>query len=121
VSVVASGAAGGTVAQLVQVAGALCVPAAFAAAQFGVLSTRSRADLVLNLVGSAVLAALAAADRQLGFLLLQGVWALVSAGSLMRGTTPDVGRPGGRPVGVAASCCGGSCGRRSSRWPGGRG
>jgi hypothetical protein len=68
--------------QLVQVAGALCVLAGFAAAQLGLLSTRSRLYLVLNLVGSLVLALLALLDRQLGFLLLEGAWALVSAWSL---------------------------------------
>ena len=68
--------------QLVQVAGALCVLAAFAAAQLGLLSTRSRRYLLLNLAGSLVLAALAALDRQLGFLLLEGAWAAVSAWSL---------------------------------------
>lgn len=70
--------------QLLQVAGALCVLAGFAAAQFSILSPQSRLYLVLNLVGSAVLTLLAAADRQYGFLLLQGVWALVSAWSLVR-------------------------------------
>jgi hypothetical protein len=70
--------------QLVQVAGALCVLAAFAAAQFGALDTQSRLYLTLNLVGSAVLAVLAALDDQYGFLLLEGVWALVSAWGLLR-------------------------------------
>jgi hypothetical protein len=78
----ASTVAGDVEEQLVQIAGALCVLAAFAAGQLGVLSTRSRRYLLLNLVGSLVLAALAARDPQLGFLLLEGAWALVSAWSL---------------------------------------
>jgi hypothetical protein len=70
--------------QVVQVVGALLILAAFAAAQFGWLDTHSRLYLVLNLVGSAILAVLAWSDEQWGFLLLEGVWALVSGWSLLR-------------------------------------
>jgi hypothetical protein len=78
---------------VIQVVGALCVLAGFAAAQFGWLSPRSRLYLVLNLVGSMVLTVLAAADRQYGFLLLEAVWAIVSAWGLIAVLT----RPGARP------------------------
>jgi hypothetical protein len=64
--------------QVLQVIGALLILAAFAAAQFGFLNQRSMTYLVLNVVGSAILAWLALVDRQWGFLLLEGVWALVS-------------------------------------------
>jgi hypothetical protein len=94
----ASTVAGDVREQLVQVAGALCVLAGFAAAQLGLLSTRSRLYLVLNLVGALVLAVLALLDRQLGFLLLEGAWALVSAWSLLaiagRGTAKTPSRRG---------------------------
>ena len=76
--------------QLVQILGSLLVLTAFAAAQRGTLSTGSRAYLALNLTGSVVLAVLAAHERQWGFLLLEAVWALVSAWSLVhrfRGNT----------------------------------
>jgi hypothetical protein len=66
-------------AQLVQIAGALAILAAFALAQLGKLDQRSTSYLTLNLVGSAVLAVLAYHERQWGFFLLEGVWALVSA------------------------------------------
>ena len=89
----AASASGGVTAQLVQVAGALCVLAGFAAAQFGVLSTQSRGYLVLNLVGAGILAGLAAADRQYGFLLLEAVWALVSAWSLLTQARPRAATP----------------------------
>ncbi|MEA2330363.1 MAG: hypothetical protein QOH58_501 [Thermoleophilaceae bacterium] len=77
--------------QIVQVAGALLVLIAFAAAQFDWMSPHSRAYLALNLVGSAVLAWLAWHEEQWGFLLLEGVWAVVSAWGLaqvLRGQEP---------------------------------
>jgi hypothetical protein len=40
--------------------------------------------LLLNLVGSAVLAVLAAHERQAGFLLLEACWAAISAWGLVR-------------------------------------
>jgi len=46
----------------------------------------SRLYLALNLVGSAILAVLALVESQWGFLLLEGVWAIVSAWSLARAT-----------------------------------
>ena len=70
--------------QLVQILGSLLVLTAFAAAQRGALSTESRAYLALNLIGSVVLSVLAAHERQWGFLLLEAVWAFVSAWSLIR-------------------------------------
>lgn len=76
---------------MVQIAGALLILAAYTAAQFGMLDQNSRLYLVLNLLGSAILAVLAWYEVQLGFLLLEGVWALVSAWSLLqvlRGAQP---------------------------------
>ena len=77
--------------QAVQIVGALLILVAFAGAQAGRMVPHSRIYLVLNLVGSLILAVLAAIDSQLGFLLLEGVWAVVSAWGLaqvMRGRTP---------------------------------
>ncbi len=71
-------------AQAVQIVGALLILLAYGAAQFGLLDQHSRAYLVLNLVGSAVLAVLAWHEEQWGFLLLEGVWALVSLWGLIR-------------------------------------
>jgi hypothetical protein len=78
--------------QVIQVIGALLILAAFAALQFGVTGARSRVYLVLNLVGSLILAVLALADSQWGFLLLEAVWAIVSLWSLhqvVRGRAPS--------------------------------
>jgi hypothetical protein len=66
------------VSQLLQILGALLLLAAFASTQFRLLDPRAFANLLLNFAGSAILAVLAAVDRQWGFLLLEGVWALVS-------------------------------------------
>ena len=87
----AAGDGGGVGYQLVQVAGSLLILAGFAAAQAGRMSIDSTLYLVLNFVGSAILAVLAWIDQQWGFLLLEGVWAIVSLWSLvqlMRGGTP---------------------------------
>ena len=77
--------------QLVQIAGSLLILTAFAASQAGKLPIDSQLYLVLNFVGSAILATLAWIDQQWGFLLLEGVWAVVSLWSLvqlMRGRAP---------------------------------
>lgn len=70
--------------QVIQILGSLLILAAFVEAQRGRLSTDSRGYLVLNLVGSVILACLAALEVQLGFLLLEFCWSVVSAHSLLR-------------------------------------
>ncbi len=68
--------------QLIQVIGSLAVLVGFALSQRGKLAASSRAYLLLNLAGSSVLTGEAALGRQWGFLLLEGIWAVVSAVSL---------------------------------------
>jgi hypothetical protein len=52
---------------------------AFAGVQYKRMRPDSRLYLALNLVGSAILAVLALVESQWGFLLLEGVWSVVSA------------------------------------------
>jgi len=68
--------------QLIQIVGALLILAAFAAVQFDRMHPDSRLYLALNLVGSAILFVLAIVAAQWGFVLLEGVWAIVSAWGL---------------------------------------
>lgn len=67
-----------------QIVGALLILVVYGAAQLGVLDQRSWVYLVLNLVGSAVLAILAWHEHLGGFLLLEAVWAAVSLWALTR-------------------------------------
>ena len=68
---------------LVEVLGAILILAAFALAQFRGLDRHGSPYLLLNLAGAVILAVVAAIHRQWGFLLLQGVWALVALGGLL--------------------------------------
>ncbi len=70
--------------QLIELVGAVLILSAFVLSQLGRLAPTSPTYLVLNLAGSGVLAVVAAIDGDLGFLLLEGVWAAVSASSIGR-------------------------------------
>jgi hypothetical protein len=69
---------------VVQLVGSLLVLAGFAASQFGWLDAKSAPYLVVNVVGSVVLAADAIYEAQWGFLLLEGAWSVVSVAGLFR-------------------------------------
>ena len=68
---------------LIEVTGAILILLAFALAQFRGLDRHGSPYLMLNLVGAALLTVSAATHRQWGFLLLQGVWALVALWGLL--------------------------------------
>ena len=70
--------------QLVSVLGSLLVLVAYVASQFGYLSTKGPAYAFVNIVGSGILAVVAALEAQWGFLLLEGAWALVSLVAVVR-------------------------------------
>jgi hypothetical protein len=78
--------------QLIQIVGALLILTAFAAVQFERMRPDSRLYLALNLAGSVVLAVLAWVESQWGFLLLEGVWAIVSAWGLAAALRTDPSR-----------------------------
>jgi uncharacterized membrane protein len=68
--------------QVIQVIGAILILVAFTAVQLERMRPDSRVYLSLNLAGSAVLAVLALLGSQWGFVLLESVWAAVSAWGL---------------------------------------
>jgi hypothetical protein len=77
--------------QVFQIGGAVLILVAFMAAQRGSMSPHSVVYLVLNLIGSVILTGVALHGEDWGFLLLEVVWAVVSAWGLvqvLRGGTP---------------------------------
>jgi len=78
--------------QIVSVLGALAILGAYIANQFHLIGPSNMSYSVANFVGSAVLLVIAVIEVQWGFILLEGVWALVSLWgiiTLLRGGTPD--------------------------------
>jgi len=71
----------------VQIAGSLPILAAFVAALGGRVKQSSYAYLAGNAVGSTALAGTAVVGREWGFILLAGVWALVSIASIVQKAT----------------------------------
>jgi hypothetical protein len=68
--------------EVLQWAGAVLVLAAFVLSQWGVWTVRSYRYLTFNFLGGGGLAASAVLSHQWGFLLLEGVWALVAGRGL---------------------------------------
>ena len=69
---------------IVQIAGSLLILVAFVAALRGRFDQSGYPYLVCNAAGSAVLTVTAIITLEWGFLLLEGVWALVSLYSVAR-------------------------------------
>src|SRR5215213_7617150 len=70
--------------QFVSVLGSLLVLVAYVVSQFGWLSANGPAYAFANIVGSGLLAVVAALEAQWGFLLLEGAWASVSLVAVVR-------------------------------------
>lgn len=73
--------------QLVSLVGAVLILAGYLALQLGWMSGQNRWFNVLNLVGSSLLAWVAVVDWRIGFIVLEGAWAVLSLAGLIRGTT----------------------------------
>ena len=70
--------------QVLSLLGAVAILAAYAANQFGRLHTSNLSYSVANAVGAATLTVVALLEEQWGFLLLEGVWTLVSLAAIAR-------------------------------------
>ena len=94
--------------QTISVVGALAILGAYAASQFGLADASKLSYQAANFLGSAALSVVAVVDWQLGFILLEGAWALMSlwgVAAILRGAR--------RPRGGAAKP--GSSKARSSK------
>jgi hypothetical protein len=80
---------------VVQIVGSLLILAAYVSALLGRLDQRTYTYLAANAVGSAVLTATAVIGREWGFILLEGVWALVSLATLLRKASGRAVQPAG--------------------------
>jgi hypothetical protein len=77
--------------QAMSLLGALLVLGAYVALQRGWLASEDRLFSLLNFVGAGLLTWVAVEDRRIGFILLEGAWALLSLPGVIRGrgTRPE--------------------------------
>ena len=71
----------------IQLLGSMLILTAFVAATTGRMRQAGYRYLTFNAVGSAILTVTAIVSHEWGFLLLEGVWALVSVSSMLRKAT----------------------------------
>jgi hypothetical protein len=70
--------------QLVSLVGAALILVAYALNQAGRVRPSDTAYMLMNFVGAALLAWVAVVDRRVGFILLEGAWAVLSLVPLVR-------------------------------------
>ena len=71
--------------QAISLVGAVLVLSGYVALQRGWLSGEDRLFNLLNFVGAGLLTWVAVIDRRIGFILLEGAWALLSLPGAIRG------------------------------------
>jgi hypothetical protein len=71
--------------QAMSLLGAFMVLGAYFSLQRGTLARDDRLFNLLNVVGAGMLAVVAVEDRHLGFIVLEGAWALLSVPGVVRG------------------------------------
>ena len=81
----------------IQIGGAVLVLIGYVLGQLDKIDTSSKPYLLINLVGSALLAADAFDGSQWGFLVLNGTWAVISLVNLIRFLAGS-SRPDGTPM-----------------------
>jgi len=70
--------------QLISFVGALLILIAYVGHQMGWVNARRPAYNILNALGSAILLWIALHPFQIGFLVLEGVWTIISLWALLR-------------------------------------
>ncbi|HEX9428456.1 MAG TPA: hypothetical protein VGA64_11795 [Candidatus Polarisedimenticolia bacterium] len=70
--------------QIVSIVGAVLILAAYAAHQAGRLGRESSLYHLLNVAGGLILGAVAVHSFQVGFIILEGVWTVISLIALVR-------------------------------------
>jgi hypothetical protein len=70
--------------QIIGVLGACLILIAYLLLQQKILPAHSRRYLLMNFVGGTLLTLIAVHDRRIGFILVEGAWALISLWGLVR-------------------------------------